>query len=380
MLTSPRRLASAVTAALVAAGILTSCGGTDLHSGTSAAATSEALVAVALSHLTPEPDEIQLREAGAPIDDMGTKDPSLGGLLRWKPDPDWTLDVQVQPVPKDGPSCARLGCVPLGDAELSWQEGSEDAPPAFTVSLVRGGELRSVAYEGGMEGDPRTSRLPVDLKELEEIVTDPAFSFHTTTAAVEAGVKLRASLPANKAAEREQREWEAAPVMTPRALAATVEKDLREVSGLQDAIVSGRESVFREPGGPLPDGTWGIALTLRDRTRIHVTMLPEPDPSSSACQPALHCTKVPQSDDVLAWRSDLAGVFRSDEKRNVHIWVEGPRLRRLDRRALEDVPATDPARAALLAALHYLPDDPALAWKTTRAMIRAGDELTWFHD
>ena len=359
--------------------LLAACGGADLHAGEPAHATSESLVAVALSHLTPEPDQIELREAGAPIDDMGTPDPSLGGLLRWKPDPDWTLDVQVQPVPEDRPSCAQLGCVPLGDAELSWQEGSEDAPPALTVSVVRDGELRSVGYEGGMEGDPRTSHLPFELEELEEIVTDPAFSFDTTTAAVEAGAKLRASLPQTRAAEREREAWEQAPVMTPRALAAEVEKNLREVNGLEDVVVAGRKSVFREPAG-VPKGAWGIELTLRDRTRLHVTMLPEPDPSASACQPTLHCEKVHQSDDVLAWRSDLAGVFRSDAKRNVHIWVEGPRVRRVDRRMLEDVPMTDPTRAVLLAALLYLPDDPGLAWKTDDATIRASEKLTWFHD
>jgi hypothetical protein len=84
------------SAALVA-GMTAGCGTevSDLQGGDPAPATSEALVAVALSHLTPQPYSIKYREAGAPIDDIGTKDPSLGGLLRWKPDPDWTLDVQV---------------------------------------------------------------------------------------------------------------------------------------------------------------------------------------------------------------------------------------------------------------------------------------------
>ncbi len=161
-----------------------------LQGGERVAATSGALVAVALSHLTPAPDGIELREPGADIDDMGTKDPSLGGLLRWRADPDWSLDVQVQPTPRDHRPCSGPRCAEIDGAELSWYEPGEDAPGYLRVAVVRGGELRSVGFESYGAGDPRGQELFVDLDELAAIVTDPAFSLQTTQAAVDAGERL----------------------------------------------------------------------------------------------------------------------------------------------------------------------------------------------
>jgi hypothetical protein len=269
---------AALGSAVLAAGVATGCGGAVPASGDPAPATSQALVAVALSHLTPQPYSIEYREPGAPIDDMGTTDPSLGGLLRWKPDPDWTLDVQVQPVPKQFPTCEQRGCVSLGGADLTWQDGGEDAPPALTVSVVRDDELRSVSYEGGMEGDPRTSLLPFDLMELEEIVTDPAFSLKSTTEAVEAGdnlakdgvtgsrVKPRrlrepvAEPKASKAlARRRRRSWSRGPGSSPGSTtepemptAATPSGSGRSRSALRRTSISrcGRRRGPQRPGAP----------------------------------------------------------------------------------------------------------------------------------
>jgi hypothetical protein len=211
------------SAALVA-GLTGGCGTTasDPHAGDPAPATSEAVVAVALGHLTPQPYSIEYREPGALIDDMGTKDPSIGGLLRWKPDPDWTLDVQVQPVTDDFPGCSERECVELGAATLTWQDGSEDNPGTLAVWVVRDGELRSVGFEGiGIDGDPRATELPLDLNELEEIVTDPAFALETTTAAVEAGEQLsRDGVEGSRVEPTALLEPDPAPRTTPRALAA----------------------------------------------------------------------------------------------------------------------------------------------------------------
>jgi hypothetical protein len=365
--------------------LLAACGqeaGAIADDDTPAKATPEALVAVALDHLTPEPDHIELASADDEIDDQGMTSRSIGGLLRWDPDPDWTLSLGVEPTPKDFDPCDRRTCADLGAAKLSWQEPGDDAPGYLSVYVVRDGEVRSVGYESYGSGDPRKAHLAADLDELVAIVTDPRYALTTTQGAVDAGRTLRASLPQTKKAEREREKWEQAPVMTPRVLAAEVEKSFREVSGVSDVIASGREAVFREPGGGPVAGAWGIELTLRDQTRVHVTMLPEPDAASSGCQPTLRCRQQPESDNVLAVRADLGGVFRSDARRNVHIWVEGPRVKDLTFERLDtSTIATDLVTRELQAALATLPDDPAIAFKVTdETMIRAGQELTWFHD
>lgn len=158
---------------------------------TPAKATPEALVAVALSHLTPEPDEIAFYRAEDEVDDLGTKSPWIGGQLRWDPDPDWSLSVRVQPEPKGFQPCAMATCADLDDAKLSWQPPGEDAPGYLTVYAVSAGELRSIGYEGyGVTGDPRDEDLPMELEELAAIVTDPAFALTTTQGAVDAGAEL----------------------------------------------------------------------------------------------------------------------------------------------------------------------------------------------
>lgn len=156
---------------------------------TPAKATPEGLVAVALHHLTPEPDEIELYRATDEVDDQGTRSPWIGGQLRWDPDPDWSLSVRVQPDPGTEP-CAGRNCGEIGDARISWQASGEDTPAYLTVFVVRDGELRSIGYEGGFDGDPRDDELLVDLDELAAIVTDPRFALTTTQGAVDAGEEL----------------------------------------------------------------------------------------------------------------------------------------------------------------------------------------------
>ncbi|HSX67628.1 hypothetical protein [Nocardioides sp.] len=156
---------------------------------TPATATPEALVAVALSHLTPDPDGIELYTRDAVIDDVGTTSPYIGGQLRWRSEPDWSLSVRVQPAGGFDP-CDERTCEDLGDARISWQEAGEDAPGYVTVFVVDDDELRSVGFEGGFQGDPRDDELFVDLDELAAIVTDPAFALTTTQGAVDAGDAL----------------------------------------------------------------------------------------------------------------------------------------------------------------------------------------------
>jgi hypothetical protein len=163
--------------------------------GAPAEATPEALVAVALSHLTPEPDKIEFYRADEEVDDMGTTSPWIGGQLSWDPDPDWSLSLRVQPTPTGYVGCsedATYTCTERGGATFAWQSSNEDNPGYLTVYVVEDGELRSVGYEGyGIDaaaagGDD----LPVDLDELAAIVTDPAYALETTTGAVEAGKEL----------------------------------------------------------------------------------------------------------------------------------------------------------------------------------------------
>lgn len=193
----PLGRAIAVTILGLGLGLLTAgCGepvdeAADPDAGRAVPATSESLVAVALRHLTPVPDGIEFRAPGADIDDTGTKDPSLGGVLRWRPDPDWTLDVQVQPTPPDYEPCTGERCGEVDGAQLAWSVAVEDAPGYLRVYVVRDGELRSVGFESYGAGDPRGKKLFVDLDELAAIVTDPAFSLQTTQAAVDAGERLR---------------------------------------------------------------------------------------------------------------------------------------------------------------------------------------------
>ena len=385
MLISPRRVAAAAAATVVAAGLLTGCGGDDLHAGKPAKATSQALVAVALSHLTPQPDEIEYREAGAPIDDMGTKDPSLGGLLRWKPDPDWTLDVQVQPVPKDFPSCEKRSCVPLGDADLTWQEGSEDAPPALVVSVVRGGELRSVGYEGGMEGDPRMSLLPFDLRQLAEIVTDPAFSFTTTTAAVAAGERLaKDGVTASRVKPQRLEEPPPAPRTTPRALAAAVQAHLSRM-GYEDLILSGRPDTFEEPGGPVEDAV-GVSLRLRYGLTLHVTVIDSEDTDLVKCQPTLTCW--PWDGAVFAGRKGLGAAFANFEGHTVHVWLQGRGVHATTEQWFLQSSPGERARTVQMDvdALAALDGEQGaegfegVAPETTPGLVAAGEKLTWFHD
>lgn len=195
-----RSVVSRTVVAAVALVLVAACGaGEDDTIGsddTPAPATPEALVAVALSHLTPEPDEIELYRADDEVDDQGTKSPWIGGQLRWDPDPDWSLSVRVQKRPVEFQECEddpTRTCGEVGDALLSWQGPGEDSPGYLTVYAVRDGELRSIGYEGyGVTGDPRKEELPVDLEELAAIVTDPAFALTTTQGAVDAGEKLEA--------------------------------------------------------------------------------------------------------------------------------------------------------------------------------------------
>jgi hypothetical protein len=171
--------------------LLAACGSADEVGAddTPAPATPEALVAVALSHLTPDPDGIELYTRDAVIDDLGTTSPYIGGQLRWRSDSDWSLSVRVQPAGDLDP-CDGCTCEELGNARISWQEAGEDAPGYVTVFVTEGGELRSVGFEGGFDGDPRDDELFVDLDELAAIVTDPAFALTTTAAAIEAGERL----------------------------------------------------------------------------------------------------------------------------------------------------------------------------------------------
>ncbi len=176
--------------------LLAACGQTGAAAigddDTPAKATPEALVAVALSHLTPDPDEIELYRADDEVDDLGTTSPWIGGQLRWDPDPDWTLSLRVQPEPTDFRPCAVATCADLDDATLSWQPPGEDAPGYLTVYVVRDGELRSIGYEGyGVTGDPREEELPMDLHELADIVTDSRYALTTTQGAVDAGEQVR---------------------------------------------------------------------------------------------------------------------------------------------------------------------------------------------
>lgn len=170
---------------------LAACGSSDaIGSDTSPAkATPEALVAVALDHLSQSPDGIELYRADEPVDDLGTLSPWIGGQLRWRSDAGWSLSVRVQPAGGFDP-CEGRTCDDVGDARISWQEAAEDAPGYVTVFVEREGELRSVGFEGGFEGDPRDEELFVDLDELAAIVTDPAFALTTTQGAVEAGEAL----------------------------------------------------------------------------------------------------------------------------------------------------------------------------------------------
>lgn len=371
--------------ALVPLVLATACGA-GLHSGKPAHATSEALVAVALSHLTPEPYSIDYREQGAPIDDMGTQDPSLGGLLRWKPDPDWTLDVQVQPVPKDLPSCEERGCVPLGDADLTWQEGSEDAPPALVVSVVRDGELRSVGYEGGMEGDPRTSLLPFDLMELEEIVTDPAFSLETTTSAVEAGEQLaRDGVHGSRVKATRLHEPPPAPATTPRSLAAAVQQ-VFVAQGSPHLIRSGRPDLFAEPAGTVSPTAVGLALELEHGLTLHVTMLDSTDRALSSCQPSLRCWRFDGS--VLVGREGLSGVLSRAEDHTVHAWLEGPGVHAVSQGWFLGEDFAEPAsvsqglamRVAALDGENGAAGVEGIAPETTPELVAAGKKLAWFHD
>lgn len=166
----------------------------DVHSGGPAAATPEALVAVALSHLTPDPDRIELHTRDDAIDDVGTKSPYIGGMLSWNPDPDWYLDLRVQPSKATAgcPADALPNCAEYDGATLTWQDANEDAPAGMTLVVVRDGERRSVATEAYGDGDPRKDyHLPASLHELASIVTDPAFALRTTQGAVDAGKDVR---------------------------------------------------------------------------------------------------------------------------------------------------------------------------------------------
>ena len=342
-------------------------------------------MAVALSHLTPQPYEIQFRVPGAPIDDMGTKDPSLGGGLRWKPDPDWTLDVQVQPAPEEFPNCDKRDCVALGEADLTWQEGNEDAPPALTVSVVRDGELRSVSYEGGMQGDPRTSLLPFDLMELEEIVTDPAFSRETTTGAVEAGERLaRDGVAGSRVKLQRLREPEPAPKTTPRALAAAVGEYFARM-GQEDVIRSGRADVFVEPGGAVEDAV-GVSLELRYGLTLHVSVIDSEGKALNACQPTLTCWDWDGS--LHAGREGLGGAFGIFEGHAVHTWLEGSGVHATTEDWFLQSSPDDHARtlqmdAAALAALDGGGGSEGVEGvgpETTPQLVTAGDELSWFQD
>jgi hypothetical protein len=376
---------AALASAVLAAGVAAGCGSSSSLAGDPAPATSEAVVAVALSHLTPQPYSISYREPGAPIDDMGTKDPSLGGVLRWKPDPDWTLDVQVQPVPEDFPTCKQRGCVQLGDADLTWQDGGEDAPPAFTVSVVRDGELRTVSYEGGMEGDPRTSLLPFDLMELEEIVTDPAFSRETTTGAVEAGAKLaKDGVEGSRVEPRRLREPPPAPKTTPRALAAAVSEYLAQM-GQDDLIRSGRADTFVEPGGVVKDAVW-VSLTLRYGLTLHVTVIDSVDKDLNACQPTLTCWDWDGS--VHAGREGLGGAFGIFEGHAVHTWLEGAGVHATTEDWFLGAEVGDHARMMQMDAASLAGLDGArgaegiegISPETTPELVEAGEKLAWFRD
>ncbi|WP_147384751.1 hypothetical protein [Nocardioides cavernaquae] len=366
------------SAALVA-GLTGGCGTTasDLHAGGPAPATSEAVVAVALSHLTPQPYSIEYREPGAPIDDVGTKDPSIGGLLRWKPDPDWTLDVQVQPAREGVAVCSERDCVELGAATLTWQDGGEDNPGTLSVWVVRDGELRSVDFEGiGIDGDPRATELPFDLNELEEIVTDPAFALETTTAAVEAGEQLaRDGVEGSRVEPTALREPDPAPRTTPRALAAAVQEFL-DGAGEPRLIRSGRADTFVEPGGAVEDG-WGIALGLRHGLTLHVTVFGEAGDDITRCQPTLTCW--PWDGTVHAGRDGLSGTFYSTDAHSVHVWLEGAGVDAITHEWFLEAERRDHIRW-VQAMLSGLGAADGVGVETTPELVSAGEKLTWFQD
>ncbi|WP_188783233.1 hypothetical protein [Nocardioides phosphati] len=375
-----RRLLALAPLLLVAA-----CGGPDVHAGKPVAATSEALVAVALSHLTPNPDEIEYRRAGEPIDDMGTTDPSLGGVLRWKPDPDFVMDVQVQPTPKGFTACSEIyTCAKLGKAELAWQDGGEDAPPYLKVFVVRDGELRSVGYEGGMTGDPRTSLLPFDLRELEQIVTDPAFSMTTTEGAVEAGKELaHDGVKGSRVRPMRLAEPAPPPRTTPRSLAAAVQAHLVQ-AGEPHLVRSGRAGVFAEPGGT-PEPAVGVTLALRHGLTMHVTVIDADDEDVDRCQPTLACW--PWDGVLHAGREGLGGSFAHHDGYSVHAWLEGAGVHATRNAWFLSAERGHHAQwiqldVAGLASLDGEDQDgpEGVSPRTTPELVRAGEKLTWFHD
>jgi hypothetical protein len=367
--------------------LVVACGGPDVHAGKPVAATSEALVAVALSHLTPNPDEIEYRKAGEPIDDMGTTDPSLGGVLRWKPDPDFVMDVQVQPTPKGFIACSEIyTCAKLGKADLAWQDGGEDAPPHLKVFVVRDGELRSVGYEGAMEGDPRTSLLPFDLRELEQIVTDPAFALTTTTSAVEAGRALaHDGVKGSRVEPTRLAQPAPLPPTTPRSLAAAVQLSFVQ-DGRPHAITGGRPTTFSEPAGPV-DHAVGVDLTLRHGLTLHVLVIGSGDKALNACQPTLTCWTIDGSRQ--AGREGLSGTFAAFEGGYaVHSWLEGPGVHAGRHGWFLDVETGIPASDLQLEASKLARLDgeggadgrAGIRPTTTPALVAAGDALTRFHD
>lgn len=351
--------------------------------GEPAEATPQALVAVALSHLTPEPDAIEFYDKDDEVDDRGTTSPWIGGQLSWDPDPDWSLSLRVQPAPADYDGCSEdvtHTCTERGGATLTWQASSEDNPGYLTVSVVEDDELRSVGYEGGGIDAAAAGNddLPVDLDELVAIVTDPAFALETTSGAVEAGkdvakqaVRLRAE---ERRKEKERREA-SPPGTTPRSLAAYV---MDRLTDMDERLVatSGREQTFPEPGREVLDG-WGIELTLEDDVKLHVTVIGAMGSYYNTCLRTLTCWT--ERGRVLLGRDGLAGMFHQRRDGSVHVWVEGAGVRPTGPRYFDTLPTKDRAQGVVQAAL-VLVDDTSIGSTTTDEWIEAGEELDWWKD